>query len=1677
MEDITWKIIDNYFLQGGNYENVNILVNHQIESYNDFIDKKILQIIQGFNPIQIYHNFNENIKDFTYKIFINVNNPSLSKPIFQSQDGSKQLMTPHLARLNGLTYGVNLYTDIQILVETINSNGIIERNEIKVANVIIGKIPIMVKSKACILNTMPGIAEDNGKNECRYDPGGYFIINGNEKVIISQDRIAENKCLIFSANGSVTDGLTAEIRSVQDGIFLPPKTTSISMSSKPTHLGRIIRINSSFLRVEVPLFIIFRALGIVSDKEIIQHIVFDVDNVKNQKLINELAATIEDASDIYTQEDAITYLTKYIGITGKPKEYLEKPEITRNVIIQIIKNDFLPHVGPNLCRKAAYLGYMVRKLLNTYLGYKKLDNRDSYIHKRIDTPGILLSNLFRQCYGKLMKESRNSIQRELQLWRATPNIPNNIINATNIHRFFKQSVIEMGIRYALATGNWGVKTLGSFQNIRSGVAQVLNRMSYLSTLSHLRRINTPMEKNGKLVQPRKLENTQFGMICLAETPEGAAVGLVKNMALSTKISISMNGQYIREIVENMDTTYIYRDNVKNKYEFLKIMGSNEVVMVQINGDIIGYNTEPVNLYNTMKTMKRKGNIPVTTSIAWDIQSNILMINTEAGRLFRPFLIVDNTENGSKLRLEKLIEENPNFWKEMKDKPFIEFLAFLDKNEEGFIEYLDVEEIDKSMIAISHNELKKTKKGAWIPPKYTHCEINPSLIMGVLACNIPFSDHNQSPRNCYQCLWEEEPVLMEDGSKKKIKDVKVGDKVITFNPTTMETEVTTVINQYVKPTDKTIVEITTYSGRKIITTDDHKYMTNNGWCSPKEFNSTTKVGILQTPLYLEHNVSNPECILTMDHFVDILRKYNVKESLIQKHSQICMKNGLLPLYTNDSRLPIIARMFGYILTDGSINIYNKKHGGQTPQLQACFGTMKDALEFENDVVSLGFNSIVPKEGLRTHPSGAIHHTFDICRNGPLPSLFIALGISFGKKTETYRNEVPSWIMNGSKQVQREFCSGIQGGDGCMIRFNKRKSGYNYICAKTSQQIHPEYKESLIVFMDQIVKMIKKLDIEVSDVTLKQVKTNRVEVSYKIRDTHENLIKYYDVIGYRYSNHKNMNSAVVVEFLKWKEAIVEKRKMKVQKIYEMFSQNVDKQKIMQTFNINYKNYADLYRCYKDSREIRSPYLKDVNMCKWLEMIEVKENTIFMPVTIKLKENCMIADITVSSDYHSFFGGDNFAVHNSAMGKQAVGIYMSNYNNRIDTFGHILNYSQKPLARTKLAKYTNSEAMPSGINTVIAIMTKTGFNQEDSVMINKSALDRGLFTSTYFKSYKDQCLKNHSTGEEEKFTKPPIDTINVKPYNYDNLTSNGFVNKNTYINDGDIIIGKVMPQKINGINMSKDVSIPIKANDNGYIDMNYQGVNNDGYKFCKVRLRKYRKPTVGDKVSSRHGQKGTIGMLYSQEDMPFSKEGITPDIIVNPHAIPSRMTVGQLIECIMGKSSCLLGSLGDATPFNGCDVENIANILETYGMERYGNEILYNGRTGEMIHTEIFMGPTFYQRLKHMVADKMHGRGNNGPVVMITRQPAEGRARNGGLRFGEMERDAIVAHGAGCFLKERMLDVSDNYRVFVCKKCGLFCTANPNRNIYKCNICKNQSDIVQIRTPYCAKLLIQELMSIDI
>lgn len=260
----------------------------------------------------------------------------------------------------------------------------------------------------------------------------------------------------------------------------------------------------------------------------------------------------------------------------------------------------------------------------------------------------------------------------------------------------------------------------------------------------------------------------------------------------------------------------------------------------------------------------------------------------------------------------------------------------------------------------------------------------------------------------------------------------------------------------------------------------------------------------------------------------------------------------------------------------------------------------------------------------------------------------------------------------------------------------------------------------------------------------------------------------------------------------------------------------------------------------------------------------------------------------------------------------------------------------------------------------------------------------------------------------------------------------------------------------------------------------MNEEGQTFTKVKMRSIRIPQIGDKFASRHGQKGTIGMTYRQEDMPFTQEGIVPDLMINPHCIPSRMTIGHLVECLSSKVAALNGIEGDATPFQNTEskdtVESISAKLHTLGYQLRGNEVMYNGFTGKKMEVMIFLGPTFYQRLKHMVDDKMHSRGR-GPIQILTRQPTEGRSRDGGLRFGEMERDCMISHGCARFLKERLFEVSDSYSMHICETCGLICQANLTEQKFECTVCQSSQSICRVNVPYACKLLIQELMSMQI
>ena len=444
-----------------------------------------------------------------------------------------------------------------------------------------------------------------------------------------------------------------------------------------------------------------------------------------------------------------------------------------------------------------------------------------------------------------------------------------------------------------------------------------------------------------------------------------------------------------------------------------------------------------------------------------------------------------------------------------------------------------------------------------------------------------------------------------------------------------------------------------------------------------------------------------------------------------------------------------------------------------------------------------------------------------------------------------------------------------------------------------------------------------------------------------------------------------------------------------------------------------------------------------------------------------------------------------YQSAMGKQAMGMYALNYRERFDAMSHLLCYPQIPLVSPFVSKFYGSEKMPSGQNIVVAIMTYTGYNQEDSIMINRSFLQRGGFRSIFYRTYKDEEKKNQSSGEEERFFKPDSQaTRQMKNANYEKLGEDGFVPENHYVDNEDILIGKVVPLRIPtgmvvpaGTKKYRDVSRTMRNNEIGWVDRIFRNRNGEGYSFAKVRVRQDRVPEIGDKFSSRHGQKGTCGMILNAEDMPQTASGVVPDIIINPHCIPSRMTIAQLMETLLGKVGCEVGALGDGTPFGNCTVDGLASLLrDDLGMEPHSNEILYNGFTGRQMETNIFVGPVFYQRLRHCSADKMHSRAS-GPLVMLTRQPAEGRAREGGLRFGEMERDCVIAHGMTEFTKERLMECSDAFRCFSCKDCGLLCVANPVEGIWNCRGCGNTTNFSAIEIPYAYKLLLQELESMCI
>jgi|TARA_B100001540_G_scaffold265557_1_gene246143 DNA-directed RNA polymerase II subunit RPB2 len=1077
----------------------------------------------------------------------------LSKPMVTEADGMTNTLFPKEARLRNLTYSAPLYVDMKKTVTTVTPEGDETQEIEEIKKVFIGKVPIMLRSQYCSLHDHTD-KELTELGECAYDEGGYFIINGSEKVLIAQEKMSTNHVYVFEKRQPSKYMWVAECRSSPESGARAASSAMARLLHSPGTKGEpgVIRVTLPYIRTDIPLFVVFRALGFVADKDILEHVVYDFGD---HEMMTLLRPSIEEAFVIQSQAVALDYIGKRGSAVGVTRE--KRIKYAR----EILQKELLPHVGVDEdceTKKAYFLGYIVHRLLLCALGRRNEDDRDHFGNKRMDLSGPLIAMLFRQLFRKLTKDVRLYCQRcvdsgkDIQLTLAV-----------------KAKTITSGLKYSLATGNWGAQ---GAQDIRAGVSQVLNRLSFSSTLSHLRRLNSPIGREGKLAKPRQLHNSHWGMVCPAETPEGQACGLVKNLSLMALVSVGSPSAPVLEFLEEW---------TMENLEEISPSVIPKATKIFVNGVWVGIHRDPADLVKTLRMLRRRLDVPMEVGIVHDIRLQELRLYTDYGRCIRPLFVVEDQRLMIKRSHVEMLQE-----KEVTGYNWNDLVA------SGLIEYVDTEEEETTMIAMTIENLFEARVrmgGSEVQTLYTHCEIHPSMILGICGSIIPFPDHNQSPRNTYQ--------------------------------------------------------------------------------------------------------------------------------------------------------------------------------------------------------------------------------------------------------------------------------------------------------------------------------------------------------------------------------------------------------------------------------------------------------------------------------------------------------------SAMGKQAMGTYITNFQIRMDTLAYVLFYPQKPLVTTRAMEHLHFRELPAGVNVVVGIMCYTGYNQEDSVIMNQSSIDRGLFRSIFYRSFKDEEKKQGSLTKEE-LERPSRDTtLGMRHGTYDKLDDDGLICPGTRVSGEDIIIGKTSPlpdddpSAVSRRFTKQDCSTGMKNSETGIIDQVLLTTNDQGLRFVKIRVRSCRTPQVGDKFSSRHGQKGTIGMTYTQEDMPFTCEGIVPDIIVNPHAIPSRMTIGQLVECLMGKVAAIMGKEGDATPFTPVTVENISDMLHQCGYQKRGNEVMYNGHTGRKLDAKIFLGPTYYQRLKHMVDDKIHSRGR-GPVQILTRQPMEGRSRDGGLRFGEMERDCIISHGAASFLKERLMDQSDAYRIHVCQTCGLIAVANLKNQTFEC--CKNPSErtkVVQVMLPYACKLLFQELMSMAV
>jgi DNA-directed RNA polymerase beta subunit len=1570
-----WSIIESYFRD----QHLERLVRHQLESYNNFVGYQIIKTIEMFNPVHIK---SENDYDpvsgkYALEMVITFENFHIYRPQIHENNGAIKLMFPQEARLRNFTYASAMTVDINIKYIVRNGEGLANTTTSykTLPKIHIGKLPIMLKSNICVLKQYKYV-DNQHTGECRYDTGGYFIINGSEKTVLGQERAAENRVYCFNISKNNTKyNWSAEIKSVPDYKCISPKQINMMISSKNNGFGQPICVQIPRVKQPIPLFIVFRALGVISDKEICEYILLDLDFPKYKAMLDNLQASIIEANKYLTNEECIRYITSFVIYTpinmDKDTGIKKKHEFT----LDVLQNDLFPHCHTTQ-QKIYFLGYMAKKLMKANFEWIKADDRDSYINKRVDLTGASLNNLFRNYFNKLVKDMEKQIIKEINTgsWRSTEDYLN-IVNPTNIYKIVKSTTIENGLKRALATGDFGTKHTNSN---KVGVAQVLNRLTYVSSLSHLRRISTPTDKSGKLVPPRKLHNTSWGFLCPAECFDPETPILMWN-GTSKRAGDIVVGDVLVDDLGNSTIVRTTCSGTKNMYDV--IPDKHNFITHRVTD-------------NHILTLKIRGH------------KSIIQSNRQDRSYTHIVEFLNREQNKFQEKYFKSIEEAKTFVNSFHDDDTLDIT--IEK-------YLKLDKRTKDSLV-----LFKTEGINW-PNKSV--EMDPYLLGMWLGDGL-------STGYGFALNWK------------------------------TDAETLAYWENWAQENGATITKDERY--RFSIVSKKNKEATASGLCNRVE----------EAPLK------------------KYLRKYNL---LNNKH----IPNEYL---TNDreTRLKVLA---GLIDTDGSVRANG--HEIRICQGPANYRIIEDAYTL---AMSLGFSCGV-KEGksqwtdeksgkkkFSTYKELSItgHRICEIPTLLPRKKLALpednthlirckSFMCSKFSLVEVGEGPYVGWQLHDKRG---RFClaDGLavhNTPEGASVGIVKNLSYMTHITIHSNSMSLYEYVNPHIMPVEELkpIDVHDKVKVFINGSWIGITKGDPIQLYLLLKDMKcKGIINIYTSVIFDYITKEirvcNDSGRVTRPLLR-----VKNKQLLITK------------EIISGLNRHELSWDDLFTDCKISDAVLE-YIDPEE--QGFSMIATHPNELYSSTntfaTDKIYKytHCEIHPSTLFGIVASCipFPDHNQSPRNtyqSAQAKQAMGVYATNYNERMDKTAYVLNYPCRPLVDTRVMNLIKMNQIPSGCNINVAIMTHTGYNQEDSVLINKGSIDRGLFQTTIYHTEKDED-KQKINGDEEIRCKPdPSKTKGMKFGNYSKVNSKGVMPENSLVESRDVIIAKVTPIKENKNDHTKvikyeDQSRIYRTVEETYIDKNYIDRNGDGYTFAKVRLRALRKPVIGDKFSSRHGQKGTVGNIIPEADMPFNRNGVKPDIIINPHAIPSRMTIGQLKETLLGKVLVELGLFGDGTSFGDLDVDDISKKLLSLGYESSGNELLYNGLTGEQVECSVFMGPVFYQRLKHMVNDKQHSR-SIGPMVNLTRQPAEGRSRDGGLRFGEMERDAMISHGAARFTRGRMYDASDKYSVYVCKKCGLVASYNDKLHIHLCRTCDNRTDFSYVEIPYACKLLFQELTTMNV